>query len=610
MISFFRDLFDTNGFPARWHCGQWSAGHGWMHILSDIAIFGAYAAIPLALAYFIRQRKDVPFTPVVWLFIAFIASCGLTHLIEATIFWHPWYRFSGLMKAVTAVVSWMTVIALLKVLPSALALPGLAKINLQLSEEIAERRRAEKALQESNQLLDTLLMRAPVGFVFLDRELRYVRINDQLAKTNGIPAAEHLGRTFAEIVPTREAFVREITERILETGEAVRDHEFSGETAPAPGVTRYWNESWYPVLAGDGEIIGFGGLVEEITARKETEAALLRSEARFRAVADNIPQLAWLADGAGCFWFNSRWLDYTGTTPEDNTGGGWKAVHHPDYAEAVVEKFERHLREGKDWEDTFPLRGKDGEYRWFLSRMKAIRDEPGSVVRFFGTNTDITDQRQIEERLRESEARNSLTVTLADTIRPLSDPIVVQAEATRTLGERLRANRVVYFELRGDDYVVERDYTDAATSIVGNYPVESFGPEMLATYRAGRTASESDVDDLPSRTPEERTAFAAVQIRAYVGVPLVKGGAFVAGLAVHMATPRVWTSTEIAMIEDTAERTWAAVERVRTEAALRESEERSAFVRRSSGVGFWYCDIPFDVFQWDELVKAHFQPAP
>ena len=148
MISFFQLLFDTSGFPARWGCGDWTPGHGWLHIGSDLAIFAAYAAIPLTLMYFIRQRKDMPFIPLFWLFAAFILSCGFGHFIEATIFWHPWYRFSGVVKAVTAIVSWWTVFALVKVVPSALALPGLAKVNLQLSDEITVRKHAEGQLRQ------------------------------------------------------------------------------------------------------------------------------------------------------------------------------------------------------------------------------------------------------------------------------------------------------------------------------------------------------------------------------------------------------------------------------------------------------------------------------
>ena len=138
----------------------------------------------------------------------------------------------------------------------------------------------------------------------------------------------------------------------------------------------------------------------------ERTQALRASEERFKVLAENIPQLAWIAEADGSMnWFNQRWLDFTGTTFEENLGTGWKAVYHPDYVDPVMEKFERHISTGKDWEDTFPLRGRDGRFRWFLSRMSAIRDESGKVVQYFGTNTDVTDQREHENALRESEER-------------------------------------------------------------------------------------------------------------------------------------------------------------------------------------------------------------
>jgi hypothetical protein len=109
-----------------------------MHIVSDFAIFGAYAAIPFALAYFILRRRDVPFLPIFWLFAAFILFCGVGHFLEAFIFWHPWYRLTAVIKVCTAIVSWVTVLALLPVLPKALALPGLAVVNKRLAESNEE----------------------------------------------------------------------------------------------------------------------------------------------------------------------------------------------------------------------------------------------------------------------------------------------------------------------------------------------------------------------------------------------------------------------------------------------------------------------------------------
>ena len=159
----------------------------------------------------------------------------------------------------------------------------------------------------------------------------------------------------------------------------------------------------------DGKVVGINVVAEDITERKRAEGiiaasqkALSESELRFRELADNISQFAWTADHAGwIYWYNKRWHDYTGTTLEEMQGWGWRKVHHPQHVDRVVERIRQCFESGTPWEDTFPLRSKDGSYRWFLSRALPIRDEAGEIVRWFGTNTDITEQIEAEKALRE-----------------------------------------------------------------------------------------------------------------------------------------------------------------------------------------------------------------
>jgi PAS domain S-box-containing protein len=144
-------------------------------------------------------------------------------------------------------------------------------------------------------------------------------------------------------------------------------------------------------------------LLEE---RARNEAALRQTEQLFRALAENIPHLAWMTDEHGAiFWYNRRWYDYTGTTLEEMKGWGWLAVQHPDYVEGVTEKFKRSLAKGEFWEDTFPLRGKNGHYRWFLSRAFPIRDPENRITGWFGTNTDITELRNAQLALDEAHSQ-------------------------------------------------------------------------------------------------------------------------------------------------------------------------------------------------------------
>jgi branched-subunit amino acid ABC-type transport system permease component len=178
---------------------------GWLHIGSDVAIFGAYIAIPVVLAYFVVRKPDIPFPKIFWLFVAFIFSCGFGHLLEAIIFWHPVYRLAGVVKLVTAIVSWGTVVALVLVVPLALKFPGLAKLNADLAlsnaelqllmdrvqdrtasleAEVAERLRAESQLAEHARELEQFNRLA------VDRELRMVELKheiNEMTATIGLP---------------------------------------------------------------------------------------------------------------------------------------------------------------------------------------------------------------------------------------------------------------------------------------------------------------------------------------------------------------------------------------------------------------------------------------
>lgn len=130
-------LFDTSNWPPRWHCGNWTETLGWVHILSDIAIFLAYTSIPAVLIYWCIKRRDIPFHHVFILFALFIIFCGSGHMVEAIIFWKPVYRFDGLVKLSTAIISWVTVIALLPMIPKVLDFPKMEKINELLKRDLS-----------------------------------------------------------------------------------------------------------------------------------------------------------------------------------------------------------------------------------------------------------------------------------------------------------------------------------------------------------------------------------------------------------------------------------------------------------------------------------------
>jgi PAS domain S-box-containing protein len=197
-------------------------------------------------------------------------------------------------------------------------------------------------------------------------------------------------------------------------------------------------------------------------------------------------------------------------------------------------------------------------------------------------------------RLADADAFRSL---LSDSLRPLADPIQVQTVAVRMLGEHLAVGRVMHAEVEadGDTITIGADYCrPGVPSVVGSHRLADFGVHATADLRAGRTAVVEDVRMLAALSPIERAAYAAIGIRSFVTVPLVKDRRLVALLSVHETAPRGWTAAEVALIEDVAERTWSAVEQARAEAAQRASDTRYRMLFDAIDEGFCVLEVIFD----------------
>jgi PAS domain S-box-containing protein len=259
-----------------------------------------------------------------------------------------------------------------------------------------ERERLLAREREAHEQVTTILESITDAFFAVDREWRFTYVNREAEGLLQRPREELVGRCLWDEFPAAvgATFEREYRRAVAEQTTA----QFEECYRPL--------DAWFDVRAyptADGLSVYF----RNITARKRAEQALRESEERFRALGNSIPQLAWMADESGSiFWYNDRWYAYTGTTPEEMRGWGWTKVHHPGHVDRVVAKIRHSFDTGEPWEDTFPLRSRTGEYRWFLSRALPIHDADGKVVRWFGTNTDVTAEREAaaeRERLLEAE---------------------------------------------------------------------------------------------------------------------------------------------------------------------------------------------------------------
>jgi PAS domain S-box-containing protein len=273
---------------------------------------------------------------------------------------------------------------------------------------IQEQKEALEALRESQDLLQNVLEVLPVGVFVADE-------NGKIDQTNS--AAEKIWGGSRHVPIDRFNEYRgwwKDTDVRIEAGDWAFARAFSrGETSVNEeidiecfdGTRKTILNSATPVRNDRGEIISAVAVVMDVTDRVRAETALRESEERFRTLADNMSQLAWMADGeGGRFWYNKRWFDYTGSSQEEMHGWGWKNIIHPDHSGRVIEKMHESWNTGEMWEDIFPLRGKEGQYRWFLSRAVPIKDKNDNIIRWFGTNTDITEQRESEEEAKKSNA--------------------------------------------------------------------------------------------------------------------------------------------------------------------------------------------------------------
>jgi PAS domain S-box-containing protein len=181
--------------------------------------------------------------------------------------------------------------------------------------------------------------------------------------------------------------------------------------------------------------------------------ALRESEEKFRNLADSISQFAWMTDENGAStWYNQRWFAYTGTTFAEMQGWGWRKLLHPDHLERVLANLKHSLETGEAWEDTFPLRGRNGEWRWFLARALPVRDAEGRIRRWCGTHTDITEQLKVEEELR--RANQDLEQFAYSASHDLQEPIrnvSIFGELLRTrYGENLDEEGLQYLQFMTD----------------------------------------------------------------------------------------------------------------------------------------------------------------
>ena len=289
----------------------------------------------------------------------------------------------------------------------------------------------------------------------------------------GWTAGEMIGQPITRIVPTD----------LLAEEDGILSRIRQGETVPRFKTVRQTKSgeripiavTVSPVRDEHGNVVGASKIASDLRQQNRMREELRQASDQFTALADNIPQLAWIADSTGwIYWYNQRWYDYTGTTLEDMQGWGWRDVHHPDHVDRVVEKVSKAWEGTEPWEDTFPLKRHDGVYRWFLSRANPLMDENGKVLLWCGSNTDITEELEAKEHaallMREvnHRSRNMLATIQAMLNRSRYE---TPGELAKALSRRITA-------LKSNQQILDGgDWSGARIVDIVNAQLEHVAPE-------------------------------------------------------------------------------------------------------------------------------------
>ncbi len=391
--------------------------------------------------------------------------------------------------------------------------------HVKIVHDLTEMKRAAEALRASEARALSLFENASQGILTINAQGRIVDANAMAGRLFGYVDSELLGAPIRMLLP--ESLRQQHATRRQRELVALRK---DGTEFPVEVSVSYVEEN------RDQLSIAF---VSDITERKKVDAALRDSEAQFRTLANAIPHLCWIANADGwIFWYNQRWYDFTGATSEQMEGWGWKSVHEPSCLPEVMIRWTQSITSGTSFEMVFPLRGADGTFHMFLTRSTPVTNSEGKVIRWFGTNTDISEQLTTEEALR---ARTQQLEAANDHLKRTSHALRTSEGRVRSLYENA-GQGILTAEAAGSivdaNAMVLRTFGYTSAELIGA-PIEMLLPKSPR-------AEEDDVPGLDSvAIRKDGTEFPVEISRSYfadqqVGLSMV----FVSDITARKAADR------------------------------------------------------------------------
>lgn len=433
--NFLSNIFSTDNWPARWNCGIWTPFHGWLYIASDLMIWLAYFMIPLILGFYLyKANEEVPFKSIFLLFIAFILACGLTHLIDALLFWWPAYRLSAVIRFLTAVVSMGTVFALFRITPQVLKFRSpkeleklverlwlevqqreaaeveLRRLNEQLERKVEDRTadllQSNEELKRVNDLFRSAQEAAGIGIWEIDLETNNIFCSKGVFDLYGLDGMTSIGfeENLKYIHPEDHLEVQRLVEKAIENGE--------GYDKEVRIVSKHKKVIWTRVVAlpvlQDGKTVSLRGLLMNINPLK-TSQQQAEENRRVLALALEAGELGvwnWNLKDNTLEWDNYMYklLDHPKKQFKGTLDDFVNRVHAEDL-EKVNKAFTAALKKDSKLDVTYRIVMRNGKSRILQSKGEVIFDEQGNPEGIIGLSINITEAKAYEETLRESEQR-------------------------------------------------------------------------------------------------------------------------------------------------------------------------------------------------------------
>lgn len=475
-------------------CYLWKPGLVGLHLVSNTIIAISYFSIPIALIQMVRKRTDIPFENIICLFAAFIISCGMGHLLDIWTLWHPNYWITGVIRALTALVSLATAIVLFKIVPEILACPSptqMAEINQKLMEEIAERKQIAANLQKSQRFLETLLESLTDGIAACNSEGMITLLNRASQTFHGLPQQPILASDWAQHYDLYQADGKTPLSKMdiplfrALQGESVRDVEMT--IIPKQGVAKTVLVNGEPITTPTGEKLGAVVAMRDITKIKQIQAQLQEREEFLRTIYDGIELAIFVVEVKPdhqfqYLGFNPACVRLTGISEAELVGKTPFDIFPEEIAKNIYSNYVNCVERGQsiDYEECLWFQSKES---WWLTNLNPLKNSEGEVYRIIGTSLNITQRKHMENQLQASIDRYQLLANNS------SDLISTQSLEGVYLYVSPACRQLLGYqpeELIGRNFTEFLHPEDLVTSQTNQYSLDALPEEYTRIYRFQR----------------------------------------------------------------------------------------------------------------------------